>query len=359
VGIDATLDFSSGHIADIPSLGTLGIPDLDFMLFDPEGHQIGSSSNGGGPEHLTAPVTKSGTYTYRVYGWLNPPTDFTITSTQLLGGAPPVVQPFVADFIDSQQQRIDFDGNYKLTWLPAQGNIVKYEVEESVSGSPFSVVRTTDATTTNVAFSNVADSTRSYRVRAVLPGRIGFFVTIPSNVETLVIDRRAKVNITRTTQSAISAVSFVNGVFQLNLDLSNTSSSAYYPLVELRIVKISSTSGTVSVINADNGGSGTSAGSGALFGYSNLLGTDDTFSAGEKTGARTVQFRDPRAELFTFDAAVTAYQRRGAAGSVSSNGTSGSSTSTDSSGTTLSDLTNLVRFTVNPITRVVTVQLLQ
>ena len=359
VGIDATLDFASTHIADIPGVGTLAIPDLDFMLFDPTGQQIGNSANGGGPEHISAPVTKTGTYTYRVYGWLNPPTDFTIRSTQLSGGTPPVLQPFLADFVDAQQQRIDFDGNYKLTWLPSQGNVQKYEVEESVDGSNYSVVRTTNPGTTEALFSNIPNGTRSYRVRAVLPGKIGFFVTIPSNVETLVIDRRCKVNITKNTNSAISGVSFLNGVFQVNLDLTNTSSSNYYPLVDLKIVKISSTSGTVSVMNADNGASGTTNAAGALFGYSSLLGADETFSAGEKTGSRTIQFRDTASELFTFDAVVTAYQRKGAPGSTSSGGTGAGSPPPDNSGSTLPDLTSLVRFTVNPLTRVVSAQLIQ
>jgi subtilisin family serine protease len=359
VGIDATLEFTSTHIADIPGVGTLAIPDLDFMLFDPAGQEIDSSANGGGPEHIAVPVSKPGTYTYRIYGWLNPPTDYTLTSTQLLGGAPPVVQPFLADFIDIQMQRIDFDGNYKLTWLPSQGSVQKYEVEESIDGGTYSLVRTTTATTTEATFTNVPNSTRSYRVRAVLPGKIGSYVTVPSNVETIVVDRRCKVNITKNTSSAISGVSFASGVFQLNLDLTNTSSSSYYPLVEMRIVKISSTSGTVSVINADNGANGTSTATGALFGYSNLLGTDETFTGGEKTGSRTIQFRDNASELFTFDAVVTAYQRKGAPGSTTTGGSGAGSTSPDSSGSTLPDLTSLVRFTVNPLTRVVTAQLIQ
>ena len=359
VGIDATLEFSSTHIADIPGVGTLAIPDLDFMLFDPAGQEIDSSANGGGPEHISVAVSKSGTYTYRIYGWLNPPTDYTLTSTQLLGGVPPVVQPFVADFVDVQMQRIDFDGNYKLTWLPSQGNVQKYEVEESTDGANFTLVRTTTPGTTEASFSNVPNSTRGYRVRAVLPGKIGSYVTIPSNVETLVIDRRCKVNITRNTSSAISGVSLASGVFQLNLDLTNTSSSNYYPLVDLRIVKISSTSGTVSVINADNAANGTSTATSALFGYSNLLGADETFSASEKTGSRTIQFRDNASELFTFDAVITAYQRKGAPGSTTTGGTGTGSTPPDSSGSTLPDLTSLVRFTVNPLTRVVTAQLIQ
>jgi hypothetical protein len=112
----------------------------------------------------------------------------------------------------------------------------------------------------------------------------------------------------------------------------------------------------VNVTNADNGGSGTSNGAAALFGFSNLLGSDDIFSAGEKTTARTIQFRDQAAELFSFDAVVTAYQRKGTPSSTNTGGASGGSASSESSGT---DLTNLVRITVNPLTKIVTVQLLQ
>jgi minor extracellular serine protease Vpr len=359
LGIDANLDFQSTHIADIPGVGSLGIPDLDFLLFDPDGNEIGSSANGGGPEHISASVTRAGTYTYRVYGWLNPPTDFTITSTQLLGGGPPTVNPFAADFVDANQNRIDFDGSYILTWQPAEGNVLKYEVEESVNGAAYSVVRTTNSNVYTVSFNGIADSTRSYRVRAIFPGRIGMFVTIPSNVETLIIDRRCKVNITKTTQSAISSVSFTGGVFQINLDLTNGASSNYHPLVDLKIVRISSASGTVSVINSDNGGNGSSHSNGALFGYSNLLGTDEIFSTGEKSGARTIQFRDTAAELFTFDAVVTAYKRKGQQTSAGAGSTGGSDEpgSGNPGGSPLP--IDLVRFTVNPLTRVVSVQLIQ
>ena len=65
LGIDASLDFDSTHIADIPGVGTLGFPDLDFLLYDPDGTEIGRSGNGGGPEHIAAAVTRPGTYTYR------------------------------------------------------------------------------------------------------------------------------------------------------------------------------------------------------------------------------------------------------------------------------------------------------
>lgn len=358
LGIDASLDFDSTHIADIPGVGTLGIPDLDFLLYDPNGTEIGRSGNGGGPEHIAAAVTRPGTYTYRVYGWLNPPTDFTITSKQLLGAVPPVLVPFASDFTGADGKATDFDGNYTVNWQPT-GPVLNYEVEESVDGGSFSLVRTVSGSTTSVSFSNVPNGTRSYRIRSITPGRIGYFVTIPSNVQSLTIDRRCKINITKTTQSAISNVSFLNGVFQLNLDHTNGASSTYYPLVEMRIVRINSTTGTVSVINADNGGNGTSSNTAALFGYSNLLGSDDAFTSGEKTGARTIQFRDSASEMFSFEAVVSAYKVKGNGGT---GGTTSSGTTTpqpDASDPLLPDLTALVRFTVNPLTRQVTTQLLQ
>ncbi|MGI9066992.1 MAG: S8 family serine peptidase [Pyrinomonadaceae bacterium] len=357
LSIDATLDFNSTHIADTP-VGTLGIPDLDFMLYDPDGTEIGRLGNGGGPEHIAAAVTRPGTYVYRVYGWLNPPTDFIITSKQLLGAVPPVLQPFASDFTGADGKATDFDGNYTVNWQPT-GPVLNYEVEESVNGGSFSVIRTVNGNTTSVSFTDVPDGTRSYRIRSITPGRIGYFVTIPSNVESLTIDRRSQVNITKTTQGAISSVSFLNGVFQLNLDLTNSASTTYYPLLEMKIVRIKSATGTVSVINSDNGGNGAGKNTAALFGYSNLLGADEAFTSGEKTGARTIQFRDSAAEMFTFEAVVTAYKRK--ATSVASGTAPGSPAAGQPEGSEplLSDLTELVQFTVNPLTGQVTTQLIQ
>jgi minor extracellular serine protease Vpr len=360
VAIDATLDFTSNQISEIPGVGTLAIPDLDFILYGPDGNELGRSSNGGAPEHISVPVSKSGTYVYRVYGWLNPPTDFTITSKQLLGGAPPVVQPFVADFIDSTGQKIDFDGNYAVNWAAAAGNVLSYEVEESRDGLSYSVVRTVDAGETSAAFNSISDGFRSYRVRAVFPGKVGQFVTIPSNVETVVVDQRVRVNITKFTQTAISAVSLANGVFTLNLDLTNNSSSTYYPLLEVRVIKINSASGTVTVANSENGGNGTTDATSALFSYSNLIGSDESFTTGEKSGARTIKFNDAASEMFSFDAIVTAYQRQGMAPNGATDGNQpGGGTSNPSQPTSpIPNLTGLLRFTVNPLTRSVTARLI-
>jgi subtilisin family serine protease len=357
LGIDASLDFDSTHIADIPGVGTLGIPDLDFLLYDPDGVEIGRSGNGGGPEHIAAAVSRPGTYLYRVYGWLNPPTDFTITSRQLLGAAPPVLQSFAGDFTGADGKVTDFDGNYTVSWQPT-GTALNYEVEESTDGTNYSVIRSVDGGTTSVAISNAANGTRSYRVRSITTGRIGLFVTIPSNVQSITVDLRGKVDITSTTASAMSNVSFIGGVFKLDLDLTNNSTSTYVPLVELNIVSVNSPSGTVNVINADNGSSGRSLSSPALFGYSNLLGSDQQFTGAEKTGVRSISFRDTAGEMFSFDAVVTAYQNGG--GGAGAAAPSGSGATGDSTGSPLSlpALPKLMRYTVNPLTKTVTAKLL-
>jgi hypothetical protein len=68
------------------------------------------------------------------------------------------------------------------------------------------------------------------------------------------------------------------------------------------------------VKNAEKGRNGKRV-STALFGYSNLLGSDQEFSAAETTGNRSLEFSDCAAEMFGFDVNVTAVVR-GAGGDV-------------------------------------------
>jgi hypothetical protein len=158
----------------------------------------------------------------------------------------------------------------------------------------------------------------------------------------------------------MSNLSFSGGVFRMDLNITNNSTSAYVPLVELKIVGITSASGTVSVKNADNGGNGRSLSNAALFGYSNLLGTDQVFTAAEVTGSRTLQFNDPAAELFNIDVVVTAFQRgAGGGGEAGAAGApAGSGAGAGGSGTGPLSLTKVMRITVNPLTKVVSAKLL-
>lgn len=349
--IDATLDFPTDD----------GVADLDLFLYDPSGNEVASSTNAGGPEGLSANIAGGGTYVYRIVGWSNTPTGYTLSSTQSVGGAPPIVQAFASDFTGADGGRTDFDGNYSLNWQP-QGEVIKYEVEESSDGTNYTAIRQVDGNTTSLGFENVPNGTRSYRVRAITPGRIGFFVTMPSNAESITVDRRGKVDITGTTGSAISNVSLVGGVFKMDIDLTNNSTSTYVPLVEFNIVRVTSTSGTVSVINAENNGNGLSAGTAALFSYSNLLGADQVFAPAEKTGKRTLQFRDNTSEMFSFDAVVTAYQNgSGGAGAGAGGGAQGGGAAAGGSSSNplgLPGIPTVMRFTVNPLTKAVTAKLL-
>lgn len=333
------------------------VPDIDMFLYDPEGTEVASSTNPGGPESLDHRVGQFGTYTLRVSGWLNAPTDFDLTVVKETGGEPPVLNAITAEYVNDSGESVDFDGGFVVDWEPAGSNVQRYEVERSVNGGAFEPVAEVDAGDTQYQVTDQANGQYAYRVRALYPGRIGFFVSAPSNEESVIVDRRQKADITADTKTAISNVSFAGGVFEFDLALTNESSQQYVPLVEFNIVSIDSTSGTVAVINADNGGSGTSAEDPALFDYSGELG-DEVFSAGETSGTRHLEFRDDASELFTFQAVVTAHQRTG--GGTAAGGTAESGNGTEGSDTSgLDSLTRVLEFTVNPLTGTVTTSLIE
>jgi len=72
-GVDGALDASV-------SVGS--VPDMDFQLLDDQGNVLSSSGNFGPKEFVSAAITPGRTYTYRVVGFANGPTQFTITSKQ-------------------------------------------------------------------------------------------------------------------------------------------------------------------------------------------------------------------------------------------------------------------------------------
>jgi subtilisin family serine protease len=355
--LDATL---SWDYTDVPEAG-VGLPDMDFLLFDPNGNQIGDSANGSGPEHISVNTTIPGTYIYRVYGWANGPTDFKIESTKLKGGAPPVIQAVASDFtLDTQ--RFDFDGNYTLNWQP-QGAVEAYEIEESTNGGAYSVVRTVDGSATSAEFTNASDGAHSYRVRSVTTGRIGKFVTIPSNVESITVSRRAVVDATNSIAPVNKAITFAGGATDLTTALKNQSTTTFYPVTRLEIVSIDSKDSSVRVTNADNNGDGVSGA--AVFDYSQLVGAD--FLPNEETATRGIKFSNPNTVLFSFTARVMASVPAGAVGTTSTgttdstatNGTTGGTTTggtgTNSTGKSLLSGTRLLKFTVNPLTKTVSV----
>lgn len=341
----------------------VGLPDLDFLLYDPNGNEIGNSGNSDAPEHISANATIPGTYIWRVYGWANGPTDFEVASTQLKGGSAPVVQPFASDFTQDNV-RHDFDGNYTINWQP-RGTVEAYEIEQSTDGNNWTVVGTTNGNATSGSFSNVADGTYQYRVRAITAGRVGKFVTMPSNVEAIRVSRRVEIDATDYIAPINRSITFPAGATELVTALKNQSTTTFYPNMRFEIVSVQSAGNSVRVANADNNGNGVS--NVAVFDYSQLVGNELT--ANEESSNKTIRFTNPNTVLFTFTARVKANVLAGSAilggssGGSTTGGSGGSGSGSTSGGTTGgagSGLSSqLLRFTVNPIAKTVSVSLVK
>jgi hypothetical protein len=329
-------------------------PDLDYELLDPDGNVIASSGAAGGPEHVNVRVARAGTYTHRVVGYTNAATEFTVTTNLTKGPVPPSLSSIAGEFTDAGGRQVDFDGAFTLAWQP-EGHERRFEVERSADGgATWETIATPAAGASSLALTGQPDGELLYRVRGLHDGQIGLYVTPAGAAQGVLVDRRTLVDITNSVQTAMSNVTFASGIFQLDLNMTNATAGAFVPRVELRVVGVNSASGTVRVSNADNGGVGTPA-SPALFDYTNSLGADQTFAAGETTSARTLRFSDPRAELFTYDIQVTAYQRTSGGGGGAA-ATSGGGSGGGTSPTGLSP-TSLLRVTANPLTKSVSVKL--
>jgi hypothetical protein len=112
-------------------------------------------------------------------------------------------------------------------------------------------------------------------------------------------------DISSAIQTAISNVSFANGVFEFDQTLKNKGVSAAdttaYAPVNFKVISISDS--TVTVANADNGGDGRNMP--GIFNY------NQTLTAGATSAPKRLKFNDPQARLFTFDAVVSARVRGG------------------------------------------------
>jgi subtilisin family serine protease len=338
-------------------------PDLDLYLYDPAGNEVTHSGNGGGPEHIATTLGAPGTYTLRASGWVTAATDFTITGTISRAAQPPTLSAIAGEFTDSQGKAVDFDGSYNLQWQGVP-NAQQYEIEQSTDGTNYSVLADVPNNVNSQTITGQADGTHFYRVRALTPGQIGYYVTPPSAPQSIIVDRRSLVDITNQIKTVVSNVSLTGGVFSLDLTMTNnTPSTNYVPFVRLNVINISSGSGTVRAINADNGGNGLGTNSPALFDYSNQLGSDQIFSAAETTSARTLRFTDNSSEMFQFDVNATAFLNNSDGGSTSqATQTGGSSGAGNNQGLLSLPGINLltakkIHFTVNPLTKAVTAQL--
>jgi hypothetical protein len=336
--------------------------DIDYELLDPDGNVIASSGGpAGASEYVKVRVNRGGTYTHHVLGFVNAATDVNITTKLTKGPNAPAAQTIPGDFVDSQNRNVDFDGSFTLNWTGVGGE-QGFEIEKSSSSSPdWTVVGDVDGNTTSYNFTNLANDTYAFRVRGIQPGQIGKYVTNPGNTVSVLVDSRSKVDITTLVGYPISNVSFAGGVWQQDFSLTNNTTNNYVPYVDFNVIGISTPS--VRVINADNGGSGTSPANAALFGFSSKLGSDQVFSPSETSGTRTVRFQDTQAVMFSWDVQVTAYvqnggQPSGSQSSSPSGGSSGSSGGLPVGNLPLTKVSAVMRFTANPLTRTVTSQLI-
>ncbi|HVF47632.1 MAG TPA: S8 family serine peptidase, partial [Pyrinomonadaceae bacterium] len=351
VRLEADLQF-----ADIEG----GLPDLDLFVFGPDGSQVAKSTNAGGPENVSIPVTQNGTYIFRVAGWVNANTNYTLTTRKFDAGAP-VLNLIAADFVEAAYPglRYSFDGSYDLTWQ-STSTVDAYEIEESSDGDNWSMIRTVAGGVTSTSFTDAAEGRHIYRVRAIVPGQIGKFVTQPSNLSTIIVRKRAAVDATGSIDAVNSSITFPPGATHLTTALRNNSSTVFYPHVRFEIVSISSAGNSVRVSNADSGGDGVSAP--AVFDYSQLVGYD--FVPNELSGTKQLKFSNPNTVLFIFTARVMA--NVSTAGTSSAAGPLGEGTKAARTDTKAGSLeqpaaestTRLLQFTVNPLTNSVTIGLL-
>ncbi|MFS8086365.1 MAG: hypothetical protein ACMG6H_12105, partial [Acidobacteriota bacterium] len=349
--IDARLDYTAQ-----------AVEDMDFYLYGPDGKEVTHSAISGGPEQFSTIVSQTGTYKYRIVGFANGPVQYTIAGSLFSGPAAPTMQTIPGDFTNAAGDNVDFDGSFNVQWTP-QGSELGFELEKSTDNENWDFVADLGAGTASYAVSNQADGQYFYRVRGLTPGQIGQYVTAASSSVKVVVSSRTKVNITNQISYPLSNVSLVNGVWQQDVSLVNNSTQTYLPLVDFNVIGIQSVSGTVKVINADNGKDGKSSANAALFDFSQKLGADQMFTTGETSGPRTIRFQDSNFEMFTWDVVATAYVGTGGSSSSSSSSSGSSQSAPSGSGSPgsllpLSKVTAVMRFTANPLTKTVTAQLI-
>ncbi|MFY9622662.1 MAG: S8 family serine peptidase [Pyrinomonadaceae bacterium] len=338
--------------------------DIDYELLDPDGNVIASSGGpAGASESVKVRVNRGGTYVHRVLGFVNAATDVNITTKLTKGPAAPAAQTIPGDFVDSQSRNVDFDGSFTLNWTGVGGE-QGYEIQQSSASNPdWQVIATVDAGTTSHNLTNLGNDTYSFRIRGIHPGQIGKFVTNSGNAVSVLVDARSQVDITSLVGYPISNVSFVGGVWQQDFALANNSTQSYVPHVDFNVIGVNSASGTVKVINADNGANGKTPATAALFSFTDKLGSDQLFSPAEVSGSRTVRFQNSAAEMFTWDVRVTAYVSSGQAGATQSPQGGGAQAPPGGSGLTgqlpLMKVTGVMRFTANPLTKKVTASLIK
>ncbi|MDX1571230.1 MAG: hypothetical protein R3200_12160, partial [Xanthomonadales bacterium] len=294
-----------GHL-EADAVTNSAYPDLDMVLFDPDGNQIGSSGNPGGVEHIDAPVAGEGTYVYRIENWLGADSSFTLTvDIHSAGAADPVsLNAIVGEYTDLQGEPVDFDGSFELSWI-GTGDETAFLVERSVDGGEWTQIAQLAPSQTSLSISDAPEGDNAYRVISHYPGQVCTYVTDPSDPESIEVDRRVAATLGGSSFTpSITSASFSDGEFVVDLVITNDSDTTWLNPVGIEIIAIDGDE-SIEVLNADNGGNGRTTP--AAFDYRDLIG-NETWEPGETSQARTVRFANPKGELFTISVQANVFE---------------------------------------------------
>jgi subtilisin family serine protease len=286
-----------------------GYPDLDLELRDPAGNVVKTSGNTGGVEQIDTAISGAGTYTFRIINYINAGSSFTLTVDSHLGGGagPAVLASPVVEHVEGDGDHVDFDGAFTLAWEGVGGETA-FRVERSVNGGAWQQVERVAGGVRSFSVSGLGNGSYQFRVRSEFPGALCTYVEQPSNLQTVVVDRRTRVEATGV-RVVISRAALANGVFEVDAALRNDSGATLLDPISLAIVGITGGSGDIVVINADNGGAGTSDAAAAVYGYASQVEGEELV-AGEASAPRTLRFADPSGDLFSFVYRVYGYVRQ-------------------------------------------------
>jgi len=263
---------------------------------------------------------------------------------------------------------VDVDGAYQLRFsATAAGSApAGYRVQESADGgSTWAALADVPASQTEYGVAGRGNGTYTYRVSGLFQTQYGLLEGPASAARAVRVDRRVEADVTALVQLVNKSVVFTAGATEVSAAIrNNPDSPTLYPPARVEIVSVQSGAGNVRVSNADNSGDGVSRP--AVFNYSAQVG--QALAPGAESGARAIRFSNPSTSLFTFTARVFAHQpdAAAAAGSAGGEGSAGSGDATTAGasgggggtgGTSVGQ--TLLQFTVNPLTRSVTVQLVR
>jgi subtilisin family serine protease len=292
-----------------------GVPlptEVDLYLLYEDGSEDGvvvaSSTSPGNHEYLSYDSPVPGNYNVRVRSETGGPVSFSleVTQTQAATPDPASLAAVAAEYVDQTGQPVDFDGAFALSWTGG-GHETGFAVEQrplNPDGGPWQRLALAPAGTRSYALSGLANGSYEYRVVAHYPGALCTYVAPPSNVRSVTVDRRQAIDATGMVTAVISRTSFSGGVMEVDFVLRNDGTTPLLNPVTLSVIGLSSPN--VRVLNADNGGGGTSRGDAASFSYAAEVG-GETLLPGETSAPRTVRFDDASGELFHADVLVSAY----------------------------------------------------